>query len=108
MNRYWFVGRLAVALAMMTVSILALAYAVGVIPDPEVQAMRSRADLATALGIQAAASVQNRDESQYDTLLHTIMESNQELLSAGLRDITGELVVNVGGHADHWVDPGEK
>ncbi|MFL5327545.1 MAG: diguanylate cyclase [Gemmataceae bacterium] len=108
MNRYWFVARLGIALTMMAVSVLTLAYGIGIVPDPEAQALRGRANLAQALGLQAASSVQNHDFTQYEAFLKPVLESNEELLSGGLRDITGELVVDLGGHADRWVDPGEK
>src|SRR5262249_28163744 len=95
------------ALSMMAVSVLTLAYAIGIVPDPDAQALKGRANLAQALGLQAAAAVQNHDFNQYEAFVKPVMEGNDELLSAGLRDITGELVVDIGGHVDRWVDPGE-
>jgi diguanylate cyclase (GGDEF)-like protein len=108
MTRFWYVGRLSLAMAALMLSLLFLAYGVGLIPDAESLSLDSRAGLAKTLGIEAASAVQSDNTKPFEGVVRQVLESGTDLLSAGLRNAGGELIVDVGGHAERWKDPGEK
>lgn len=108
MTRIWYVVRLSFALSALSLSLLFLAYGLGLIPDPETLSLDSRASLAKALGVEAAAAVESDRPKQFEHVARQVIESGSDLVSAGLRNASGDLVADVGEHATHWVDPGEK
>jgi diguanylate cyclase (GGDEF)-like protein/putative nucleotidyltransferase with HDIG domain len=107
-RRTWFAARMSLALSLVTVSVLFAAFGLGLVPDPEALALESRSGLARALGLEAAGAVQARDVGRFEAALRQLIDQESELRSAGLRDSAGALIVDVGGHADLWTDPGEQ
>jgi diguanylate cyclase (GGDEF)-like protein len=108
MTRFWYIGRLSLALAALMLSLLFLAYGIGLIPDAESLSLDSRAGLAKTLGIEAASAVQSDNIKPFEGIVRQVLDSGTDLLSAGLRDAGGDLIADVGGHAEQWKDPGEK
>lgn len=108
MTKLFYIGRLSVALAALMLSLLFLAYGLGLIPDAEALSLDSRAGLAKTLGIEAASAVQNNDPRPFESIVQQVLESGSDMLSAGLRNSAGELIADVGSHATNWVDPGDK
>jgi len=107
MNRTWFVVRLSVTLTLLTVSVLSLAAAIGLVSDPESVARAARADVARALAVEAAAAVHARDVSLFELVARRVIDDHSHLRSVGLRD-DGGLIIDVGGHAARWSDPGQQ
>lgn len=108
MKQFWYIGRLSLALAALMLSLLFLAYGLGLIPDPEALSLDSRAGIAKTLGVEAASAVQKENYTPFESLIRQVLDSGTDLVSVGLRNSVGELVCEVGDHAAHWIDPGDK
>jgi diguanylate cyclase (GGDEF)-like protein len=107
MTRTWFVARLSITLTLLTLSVLSLASALGLIPDPEALALAARLDVARALQWDAAAAVQARDVRSFELAARQLIDEHSQIRTAGLRD-DGGLIIDVGGHAARWSDPGRR
>src|SRR4051812_23594466 len=107
MAQYGYIIRLSAALTMVTVSLLFLAYGCGLIPDAEAIALESRSSVAKLLGLQAAAAVEGNDPALFERGLKEAIDDESELRTGGLRDNSGSLVAEFGGHEEQWVDPGD-
>ncbi|MBX7103316.1 MAG: diguanylate cyclase [Gemmataceae bacterium] len=108
MTRIWYVARLSFALAALSLSLLFLAYGLGLIPDPEELALDSRAGMAKALGVEAAAAVEADQPRLFENVARQVINSGSDLLSAGLRNAAGDLVAEAGDHVGQWKHPGDK
>jgi len=86
---------------------LFVAFGLGFIPDPELQAVASRSELVRALSLQAAESVQTDAPRHFEDAVKPLISETSELQSAGLREINGTLTVDINGHSQRWVDPGD-
>lgn len=108
MMQFWYIARLSCALAALMLSLLFLAYGLGLIPDAEALSLDSRAGIAKTLGVEAAQAVQANSYKPFENVVQQVLESGCDLLSAGLRNSAGDLVADVGEHTQNWKDPGEK
>lgn len=106
MYRFKYIVRMSLALTLISVSVLFVASGLGLIPDPEVQAIVHRSELARVLGVQAATAVQADAPRQFEDAVRPLIADGSDLLSAGLRDIHGNLVADINQHHQVWIDPG--
>ncbi len=94
--------RLAIGLSSLVVSVLLLAMVLGLMPD-EAEAVRfGRARLCEAVALNASNLVNENNTPRAKALLEVLVSRNPELVSAGIRQSDGLLLVEVGGHPNRW------
>ncbi len=95
--------RLSTGLAGLVASLIMLAILVGIVPD-KVAAMRdARASLAEAIAANTSLLVSQTDLRRMSQIMRLIVNRNTDLLSAGLRDQNGQLVVATDDHDGNWL-----
>lgn len=94
--------RLSIGFASLTVGILCLAFLFGLVPDRDQAVLEGRKSLSESLAIHCTAAVQ---QNEVETLRHTVPEivrRNPDVQSAALRNVAGEILLEVGDHQAHW------
>lgn len=86
----------------LLMSVLFLAVLIGLVPD-RVDALRQgRAALSESIAISVSDQVQRNVPAQTESSLNLLAERNDDLVSIGLRQKSGELYVSVGDHEENW------
>ena len=93
---------LALGLCSLLLSIVLLAIYLGLVPDRDHAVRASRATLAETIAVSCSALLDRGDAPALRETLGFILMRNPEILSAGVRNARGELVVDLRGHARHW------
>ena len=96
--------RVSIALVCLTTGILALAVVAGLIPDRLGAILEGRKALCEQMAVQSSLAVQRGDLNLARAGMVAVSLRNPEILSAGIRDKGGRLLVEVGEHQPHW-DP---
>lgn len=102
MKRVSATTRITVGLASLTVSILLAAQTVGLIPDGRRAAMEGRVAICEAIAINTSLFAADNELRKIEVALRAIVQRNDDILSAGVRRIDGQLLVALGDHAAHW------
>jgi PAS domain S-box-containing protein len=93
---------LALGLCSLLLSIVLLAIYLGLVPDRDHAVRASRATLAETIAVSCSALLDRGDAPALRETLGFILMRNPEILSAGVRNARGELVVDLRNHARHW------
>jgi len=96
--------RIAVGLASLTASVLLVASALGLLPDPTTAVLEGRKSLSEAVAIDCCLAAERGDLRTIESSLRAIAARHPDLLSAALRSAHGEMLVEVGQHDNLWVD----
>ncbi len=97
--------RVSLGLVSVLLSVLLVARSVGVLPDPDAAALARRESTCEAVAIECAVASRRGDgPAAAEAFARAVARRTPDLLSIGVRDATGKLVVDTGGHADHWGD----
>jgi diguanylate cyclase (GGDEF)-like protein/PAS domain S-box-containing protein len=94
--------RVSLGLIMAVVSIILLSDLLGIIPDRTTAVIDGRKKIAETLAIQYSLAARRNDYDSIETSMKMLVERNDEVLSAALRNANGNLAAVVGDHADHW------
>lgn len=96
--------RIAFGLALLTVSILLIADLFGLIPNKNIEIIKSRYKMSESLAIQISSAVTTGETKSIGTTLYTIVKRNDDILSAALTKNDGEVIASSGDHDKYWVD----
>ena len=88
----------------LTVSLVMLAFLLGIVPDRASAVREGRAALAEAIAVHSTAAVISTHVQRLETDFNLLAERNADLLSLALRRQDGRALVATEGHADHWQD----
>jgi diguanylate cyclase (GGDEF)-like protein/PAS domain S-box-containing protein len=94
--------RVSIALACLTTGILATAVVAGLVPDRFGAVLEGRKALCEQMAVQCSLAVQRGDLGLARASLVALSLRNSDLHSAGVRDKSGHLVVEVGTHPSQW------
>ena len=94
--------RVVLGLSGLTVSLVMLAFYLGVIPDKANVMRKGRASLAEAIAVHSTAFVMSDDFQRLEADLNLMAERNVDLLSLSLRRSDGWSLVSTGDHDIHW------
>ena len=96
--------RICVGLTSIVSTTLILAVIFGLMPDVRVAKLEGRARLCEAIAVNSSLRVTRQDLLGLKTVLEVLKYRHPELLSAGVRRSSGELLVEVPpmGHAPYW------
>src|SRR5262249_62069971 len=96
MTRRFSLIRLSLLFTSLTVSLLFLACALGLLPDRQEAMLQGRKSLCEAMAIQFSHCAQRGEVTTFEATTRAIVERTPDLLSAALRKTNGALVFEVG------------
>jgi PAS domain S-box-containing protein len=94
--------RIASGLVALTCSLLIGLDMAGLIPRPADGVLESRVQLCETLAAQATPAIQRNDVGAIRASLRAAVLRNEDVLSAGVRDGRGRLIVSTGDHRAAW------
>jgi PAS domain S-box-containing protein len=98
--------RIVLGLVGLTVSLVMLAFMLGVVPNRASAVREGRAALAEAVAVHSTAAVMSGNVQQLEADFKLLADRNADLLSLALRRQDGKILVTTEGHAYHWRDMG--
>jgi PAS domain S-box-containing protein len=96
--------RVVLGLVGLTVSLVMLAFLLGIVPDRASAVREGRAALAEAIAVHSTAAVMSTYVQRLELDFKLLVDRNPDLLSLALRREDGRALVATEGHADHWQD----
>ena len=96
------IARITVGLTSLLVSLLFLVALFGLFPDQRKEVVRSRAGVCETAAIGFSLLADKEDTAAMQRYLASIAERNSEIVSIGVRQEDGSLLINVGDHDLHW------
>jgi len=94
--------RITIALLGITLALVLCAYTLKIMPDAQSEALSHRKRTVEALTVQLSSRVMLDDFNATVEVLDAVVERSPEILSAALRDLNGEIVVESGSHEAFW------
>jgi diguanylate cyclase (GGDEF)-like protein/PAS domain S-box-containing protein len=89
-------------------SLLLTAELIGFFPDPYKQVLEMRKRVCESLAIFCSLSLQKGDLEGIRTTMQVLSHRNPDILSTGLRDLEGTLLMETGEHKSRWKDKGNE
>ena len=89
--------RIAFGLVCMLATVLLLAMLLGFVPDRRSAVMDGRKKLCESIAVNGSILANRRDIPRLEAILRTIVERNDDILSAAIRRGDGKLVVDAAG-----------
>jgi PAS domain S-box-containing protein len=96
--------RVVIGLVGLTVSIVMLAFMLGVVPDRASAVREGRAALAEAIALHSTVAVMSTNVQHLEDHFRLLAERNPDLLSVALRRQDGQILAATKDHAEHWQD----
>ena len=94
--------RIAVGQAFLLLGVLMTAMMLQIVPDRREQVLDARVALCEAVAVNGSVLVGRDDVDRLEAILNVIIDRNEAITSAGVRNNEGRLLVNVGNHAVTW------
>ncbi|MEZ6132764.1 MAG: diguanylate cyclase [Planctomycetaceae bacterium] len=94
--------RIVLGLVSLAVSVLLTAGLFGLIPNPNVPMQQSRQSFSESTAVSFMALAPRMDVEQLQATLELIRRRNPDVLSMGVRDAEGRLIVRSGPHEQLW------
>jgi signal transduction histidine kinase/CheY-like chemotaxis protein/HPt (histidine-containing phosphotransfer) domain-containing protein len=94
--------RIALGQVGLVLSLLLTAAVLGVIPDRDSAVREGRATLAEALAVNSSVFLTGADLRRLEADLRLIVDRNADILSAAVRRASGNVVISLGNHEEHW------
>ena len=94
--------RISLGLVSLTVSLLLLGKLIGFAPDRTKSVIESRKILAEALAIQFSSAAHRGDFPLIRETLQSMVDRENDIKSAAMRDNSGNLLAEAGEHLVHW------
>ncbi|TKB07245.1 diguanylate cyclase domain-containing protein [Desulforhopalus sp. IMCC35007] len=97
--------RISLGLVSLTISLLLLGKVIGFAPDRTAAVLESRKNLSEALAIQFSAAAQRGDVLLIKETLESMVERDNDIRSAAMRNSQGGLLAEAGNHLANWEPP---
>ena len=94
--------RVTLGIVSVTVSLILVAELAGVVPDRAKFELDARKKLCEALAVQLSYSASRGDLKTIQRTLDTVVDRNEELLSAAIMSQANTLEALAGNHDLHW------
>ncbi|MFO0817270.1 MAG: diguanylate cyclase [Pirellulales bacterium] len=94
--------RVTLGLLCMAVSVWLLAFFFGLIPDESRARLNGRIKLCENVALHCSLLASRNDLPTMETALTQLMARDSDILSVGLRDSEGTMILEAGDHAKHW------
>ncbi len=95
--------RITLGLVFVTLSLIMAATFFGLVPEKSKVALKARVSFVEALAVQLSAAASRTDIRLITDTLESIVDRDEDVLSAALRDKHGNIVAGSGDHETHWV-----
>jgi PAS domain S-box-containing protein len=95
---------IALGLTFLVISLVLVAFYLGIIPDRPGAIRTGRAALAESIAANSSVFITQSDIRRMEANLRLVVARNSELLSAAIRRSDGVAVVKIGEHDPHWRD----
>lgn len=101
--------RISFGLVMLTIALLLISDLVGLIPNTRIAELRSRKVIAESLAVQLSTDIVVRQLHAVENILRSVVDRNENVLSAAVRMRDGNLFAEYGDHNKYWTShPGGK
>ena len=100
--------RLSFALVLLTVSILLTAELLNFTPKENKFLIDSRTKISESLAIQVSMLIRDKSVKKIQNLISYIVKRNPDILSAGIRLSSGDLIFQTSNHSRLWDDYNNK
>jgi len=94
--------RITVGLVLIMMCIFLLSDMIGLFPKRADAIIKGRADLAESLAVQYSIAAQKRNEHAIKASMRLLVQKNDDVLSAALRETSGRLLAISGEHDKYW------
>ncbi|NQT16014.1 MAG: PAS domain-containing protein, partial [Planctomycetes bacterium] len=94
--------RITFGLACMLLTVMSTAIMIGLVPDRRTAVLDGRADMCETLAVSSSDYVSRGELKRLEFLLHSVVERSDDVLSAGVRRVDGDLLAEVGNHRAFW------
>ena len=94
--------RVSLGLIMAIVSIILLSDMIGIIPDRTTAVIDGRKKIAETLAVQYSLASRRNDYDSIESSMRMLVERNDEVLSAAMRNADGKIVAVAGDHDRNW------
>lgn len=94
--------RIVIGLASLLMSVMLGAMALEIVPDRRSAVLDGRNQLCEAIAVNSSVLVNRGDIRRIQAILTVLVSRHDDILSAGIRKVDGELVVDVADHATEW------
>jgi len=94
--------RISFGLVSLTVSLLLLGQLLGLAPDRNKGVLESRKNLSEFVAVQFSAAAGRGDYPLIRETLRSMVERDNDIKSAAMRSIQGDLLAEAGEHLAHW------
>ncbi|MEH6579243.1 MAG: EAL domain-containing protein [Amphritea sp.] len=101
--------RISFGLVMLTVTMLLISDVLGLVPDPKNAELRYRKVIAESIAVQLSTEIAERKQQRVESILRSMVERNDSVLSAAVRMGEGKPLSEYGNHGKYWtLRPGDK
>lgn len=97
--------RLTITLLLLSINLLLMAHWFGLVPDADRSAMEMRKSLCESLALQFSEAAKNNEFQTIQKTLRAVVERNEEIRSAAIRTVEGNLIALSGEHLANWQAP---
>lgn len=97
--------RLSLGLVFLTLSIIVVAQALGLMPNLERGALIAREQLAESIALQTTLAARREDQALIQSLFDATVENNDNVQSLALRRSAGEIIYQTKTHEQDWQLP---
>lgn len=97
--------RIAIIMGFMTSSVLWSAYGLRMLPDTRIDRAQSRLDFGKAQTITTLHYLENRRHQDLERYLKSLVRLDRDILSVGVRQPTGRLLIDINDHNQNWDRP---
>jgi diguanylate cyclase (GGDEF)-like protein/PAS domain S-box-containing protein len=94
--------RISLGFALVVISIILVSDMLGMIPDPGKAQLEGRQKLAETLAVQYSIAATRNNYDVITSSMKMLVERNEDVISAGLRNTYGELLAVAGDHRNLW------
>ncbi|MEM9367089.1 MAG: ATP-binding protein [Planctomycetota bacterium] len=95
--------RISIALVGLMVGALLIASAGGFFPNEQAAILKGRAKLCESVAINSSALISTGQSGLLDISLQSVVNRDDDVLSAAICDVEGACVLSAGEHGKHWV-----
>lgn len=98
--------KLSIVMALSVFTLVLFAQLCNLLPDRNKPIMNARQQQTQTLALTGSAMTLTKNlQSEFHQVLEQAVEADEQLLSAGLRSLNGDLLVQTEGHDGHWSTP---
>lgn len=94
--------QISLALAVSALSVFFVAELLGLLPDRRAQTLETRRKLAEAAAVGCSIAAPDGDTDAMTAILVALVRRNEEVRSAAVRDLEGQVICQAGPHEQLW------